>query len=88
MSKDKGLGMELSKVLFKHEPKLLEADHEATIRAAVAVADLLGCIMASVMVLRPREYEEAFLVITKRAHKSAMDTATKALNDKPNVTQQ
>lgn len=80
------LGMALSKILFEHEPTLLACDMKASARAAAEVSNLLGCIMATVLVKNPNGYEAAFKAVILNAHKSAQDTAGKAANFTPNVT--
>lgn len=83
------LGMELSKVLFREEPKLLACDIDASARAAAEVSNLLGCIMATVLA---KQGEQAYLVamraVMTNADKSAHATATKAFNMTPNTTPQ
>jgi NAD(P)H-hydrate repair Nnr-like enzyme with NAD(P)H-hydrate dehydratase domain len=83
------LGLELSKVLFREEPKLLVCDLEASARAAVGVADLLGCIMATVLKKSgDQAYHEAMKAVMMRANASALATANKADNIAPNTTSQ
>lgn len=82
------LGMDLSKVLFEHEPKLLAADLDATARAAAEVSNLLGCLMATVLAKNPSGYESAFRAVIQRAHESAQKTAAHAINLRANVTKQ
>lgn len=73
------LGLELSKCLFANEPGLLQCDAEATGRSAAAVADLLGCVLANVCVMRgPEDYEKAIRMTMKRVHEGAMSTAARA----------
>ena len=80
------LGMVLSKVLFEREPKLLVADMDATARAAAEVSNLLGCIMANVMVKQPSNYEAAFKAIMSRVHEAALSTAGHAFTATTNNT--
>jgi hypothetical protein len=80
------LGMALSRVLFEHEPKLLQCDMEASARAAAEVSNLLGCIMATVLTKSPQTYEAAFRAVILKAHESAQKTSGKALAMTPNVT--
>lgn len=73
------LGMDLSRVLFEHEPKLLACDAEASARAAAQVSNLLGCVMAVVMMNNPEGYEAAFKEVMLKVHESAQLTAAKAV---------
>jgi len=78
MNKD-GLGMELSKVLFKHEPTLLACDLNASARAAAEVANLLGCILATVLAKKGQDaYVEAVHAAAMKAHATAVRTANNA----------
>lgn len=79
------LGEELTNVLFRREPTLLNADMDATARAAVEIANLLGCIMATLLVQRPDIYRTAMEAVFKQAHKSAEQTAKIAV---PTLRQQ
>jgi hypothetical protein len=80
------LGMALSKVLFEHEPTLLVCDLEATARAAAQVSNLLGCVLANVMIKYPDGYEEIFKAVVAKIDESARDTLIKAANMTPNLT--
>jgi hypothetical protein len=79
------LAMELSKVLFREEPKLLVADLEANARAAAAVANLLGAILATVLVkCGAQAYFDACKAVLLKVNESAIKTANKArMNDDP-----
>lgn len=78
MAKD--LGMALSDVLFKAEPELRNCDPIATARAANAVANLLGCILANVLVKENQEfYKESLYIALRKVHDSAMKTAERAV---------
>lgn len=73
------LGMELSKVLFREEPQLLACDLDASARAAVHVANLLGCILATVLKRQGEAtYEAALKAVVHKIHDSAVATAAKA----------
>jgi uncharacterized membrane protein len=83
------LAMELSKVLFREEPKLLVADIEASGRASAEVANLLGCILATVATKCGQDaYETAMRTVVLKIHDSAMKTAEKAETMTPNTTTQ
>jgi hypothetical protein len=83
------LGMKLSKVLFTEEPKLLICDVGASVRSASAVANLLGCILATVLTKHGEEaYVQALKAVSHRIHDSAMGTASKAELMSPNTTSQ
>lgn len=83
------LGMELSKVLFREEPRLLECDLEASARAAAAVSNLLGCIMATVLKKQGQQaYFEACKAVMLNMDKSAMKTAEQAETLIPHTTRQ
>jgi len=82
------LGMALSRVLFEHEPGLLQCDMEASARAAAEVSNLLGCIMATVLVKSPQTYEAAFRAVILKANESAEKTASKAAKITPHLTPQ
>lgn len=78
-SKSDPLDIELSKVLFKHEPDLLACGPEATGRAAFAIANLLGCILANVLATQgSRTYEQVLRRLIQKMHESATATADKA----------
>lgn len=79
------LGLALSKVLFDHEPGLLVCDMEATAKAAAEIAELLGCILANVVLKQPDQYEELLPVIMKHIDAVAWDTAEKARKMAPHV---
>lgn len=78
------LGLELSKVLFAAEPGLLNCDPAATGRATSAVANLMGCILATV--LRTKG-EEIYMAVIKdvmvRVHNSALATVERSLSVTP-----
>lgn len=80
------LGMALSKLLFQMEPGLLEADLDASARAAAEVSALLGCIMATVLIKNPQEYPTAFKAVAQRIHDQAHKTAEQAFDLRPNTT--
>lgn len=83
------LGMELSKCLFRHEPGLLAADLEASARAAAAVSNLLGCILATVLTKQGQPaYVEACRAVMLKMNEAALATANKALKIEPNTTPQ
>lgn len=71
----KSLGEELTEVLHRHEPMLLRADMDASARAAAQVSNLLGCILANVLTLRPDQYRSAFEAVCQQVHKSAEDVS-------------
>lgn len=81
------LGMELSKVLFAHEPKLLACDLEASGRAAAEVSSLLGCILATLLVSNPDQFNTAFKAVMQNAYASAERTASKAAGIVSNITE-
>ena len=81
------LGIELSKLVFKAEPGLLNADPHAVGRAATVVADLLGCVMAAVLKQKGEAtYTHAMKLMFERAHQSAVKTAAAANNMPPETT--
>jgi hypothetical protein len=80
------LGLDLSKVLFEHEPMLLVCDLEASVRAAAEVSNLLGYIMATMLVKYPEGYDAVFQAVIKKVRESAQEIANKAVTDNPNVT--
>ena len=83
------LGMELSRVLFREEPELLACDLKASARAAAAVSNLLGCVLATVLTkCGEQAYLEACKAAMSHMNKSAIDTANKAQNMTPNTTKQ
>jgi hypothetical protein len=83
------LGMELSRVLFREEPKLLACDLEASARAAAAVSNLLGCILATVLAEKGEQaYFEACKTVMLKMNESAIATAAKAQGMTPNLTPQ
>jgi len=83
------LGMELSKVLWKEEPKLLVCDLEASARAAAEVSNLLGCILANVLAKSGDDaYWNACKAVMLNMDKSAHDTVAKAGRIVPNTTAQ
>lgn len=81
------LGLQLSKVLFAHEPGLLVCDMNASARAAGQIANLLGCILATVLQKGgDAAYEQAFRAVALKIHRSACSTSDKAERQIPNVT--
>lgn len=72
------LAMDLTKVVFAAEPGLLNNDIAAGARAAAAAADLLGCIMATVFIKEPNNYQAAMEAIIVRVHEAAIGTAKRA----------
>lgn len=79
MSEQRSLGMELSKVLFREEPTLLDNDLEANARACAAISNLLGCLLAAPLVKQgDRVYFKALEMVMRQIHDSAMSTALKA----------
>ena len=83
------LGMRISKMLFEAEPELLACNPEAAARAAVAVAEALGCVMAIIWAKEGRAtYEEAMKIATARAEVAARGTLarTAELIGKVNTT--
>lgn len=44
-----GYGLEISKMLFKAEPKLLACDAGAVARASGSLANVMGAVLASVL---------------------------------------
>ena len=83
------LGLDLSKVLFAAEPRLLECEMEASARAALAVADLLGCVMATVLKRQGQAmYLEAMRAVMARVNESAIRTVQIAETTTPNTTRQ
>jgi len=81
------LGMRLSKVLFEEEPELLVSDLEASARAAAAVANLLGSILAATLVKGGAEYYLGiFETVVTKVNDSAMKTAKKAIKINANTT--
>ena len=83
------LGLELSKVLFRHEPTLLANDTKASARAAQEVANLLGCILAAVFAKDGEPaYLDAMQAVALKIHDSAMRTTQKAMTGSFNSTRQ
>jgi hypothetical protein len=80
------LGMELSKLLFAKEPGLLICDMDASARSAAALANLLGCVLATALKTNSLQYERAFKAVMHQVHKSACATADKADQIIPNLT--
>lgn len=80
------LQIDLSKMLFAAEPGLLQNDLASSARAASEVSNLLGCIMATVLVKQPDNYEAAMKALLFRIHESAIATAGKAATIIPNIT--
>lgn len=80
------LGMVLSKALFAHDPRLLACDLDATARAAAEVSNLLGCLMATVLVKDPGNFANAMQIVMQNVIKSAGKTATKAARITPDLT--
>lgn len=80
------LSVELSKVLFKHEPNLLACEAKAIGRATGEVAALLGCILANVIV---KQGGPTYLATLKTAmdlvNDSAIKTAKLALAEAENA---
>jgi hypothetical protein len=81
------LGMRLSKLLFEEEPELLVCDLEASARASAAVANLLGCILSTVLVkMGPEDYCKIFEKVCHKVNDSAMETAKKSMRIDANKT--
>ncbi|MBR1122129.1 hypothetical protein JQ628_11440 [Bradyrhizobium lablabi] len=83
----KSLPMDLTKLIFEHEPELLACDIDATARAVNSVAAVLGCLMATILVTEPHDYEEAMQRVFRVMHESASKTALKALETQPMTAQ-
>ena len=85
------LAIELTKLAFKAEPALLECEPGSTARAATAAADLLGCVMATVLKQKGRDtYIKAMTQMFARAHESAIKTienAERIAQNEPHKTQ-
>lgn len=83
------LGMELSKVLFREEPGLLNCEMGANARACAALADVLGALLATVIKRNGTPaYVDAMKLVARRIHESAIKTFEAAENITPNVTEQ
>jgi len=79
--------MRLSKLLFEEEPELLVCDLEASARASAAVANLMGCILSTVLVkMGPEDYCKIFEQVCHKINDSAMETAKKAMRIDANKT--
>ena len=81
------LGMRLSKLLVEEEPDLLVCDLAANARASAAVANLMGCILSTVLVkMGPEDYCKIFEQVCHKINDSAMETAKKAMRIDANKT--
>jgi hypothetical protein len=72
------LELALSKLMFEHEPKLLTCDVNATAKTAIALADLLGGLLASMIIQNPAQHEEVIAIVMKRVSDATRFTMDKA----------
>jgi hypothetical protein len=74
-----GLALKLTEVLHREVPGLLRADLEDSARAAVEVANLLGCILANVLgQCGEPTYLEACKIAMRRMDKTAREVTNMA----------
>jgi len=74
------LHVKIFKCVMKHNPKLLACDLEAAAEASQALGDMLGCLMAFVLVIDPHNYAERLRTLMTQINERAYKTACKSAN--------
>lgn len=77
------LAIKITKMLFEAEPGLLNCDPAATARAAASTANVLGSVLATVLVQKgAATYMECFKGMMAKVHESAQATSKIAIDEK------
>lgn len=82
------LQMKLTKLLFAEHPELMRADLRVSAEVCAELSNLLGCILAAVLLKQPGSYAAALQAVVKEIDKSACKTAKMATEASPNTTVQ
>ena len=73
------LAMRINEMLIRNNPNFAAADPVAVKEAADAVADVLGAVLAPVLLHRgPENYKEALAAAVRRANDQAGDAVNRA----------
>lgn len=75
------IGMKITKLLLTESPGLLGADIKANAQASLALADVLGSLLATLKVKRGQAYyEQAAKAVFERIDSAAKDVHARALH--------
>jgi len=76
---DPGHIMEITKLIMQREPGLLACEPKAIARASGSLAEVLGCVLANVLVMKGEAtYRECVKVMLGKIDDAARSTAAKA----------